>query len=383
VSTLRTAAVCSNRLGPGGARLVLVHDQAADLGGHERAVQALLDHYPAATALAPHFVPTNRPQGHDAPWDGRGRVIGRGGRRRGFLAPIYARRVASAGVLNADVVLSITQGGWSLAARVAPAAVHLCYSGGLPPHLYGHSRLYLNDEPWGMRPVLAVALPGLRAYDRKLMRRPRRVITNSKFSARELQRVHGRAADVVYPPVRTDFFTPRATQRRVFLVVARLVTFKRVDLVIEAFRGLDAELVVAGGGPMLPELRRTAPRNVRFLGPCDDETLLGLYRSSRALICPSLETFGIAMAEAQATGTPVIALKAGGALEVVTDRRTGILLDRPEPRAIAEAVRAVDVSPLDPRACRDSAERFTQARFTSSMERIIDEEVGQSSTERM
>lgn len=365
----------ANLLGPGGRGLVIVHDQAADLGGHERAVQALLDHYPAATALAPHFVPTNRADGQGAPWDGRSRLIGRGGRRRAFLAPLYARRVAGARIQEADVVLSITQGGWSLAAQVSVPTVHLCYSGGLPPHLYGHSRLYLNDEPRVLRPVLAAALPALRAYDRRLMRRPRRVIANSAFSARELQRVHGRAADIVHPPVRTDFFTPSAGHRRHLLVVARLVSFKRVELVTEAFRGLEDELVVAGGGPMLAELRRTAPRNVRFVGPCDDDALLDLYRSSRALICPSVETFGIAMAEAQATGTPVIAPRAGGALEIVSDGRTGILLDRPEPRSIAQAVRAVDVTALDPCACRESAERFAQAHFTEAMDRILEEEL--------
>src|SRR3954452_9835192 len=109
-------------------RLLIVHDQAADLGGHERVVQALLDQYPAATALAPRFKPTNRPDGHAAIWDGRGRLVGpRARRRRPFLAPLYARRVARAPIAEKDVVLSVTQGGWSLAAGVPPGAVHLAY----------------------------------------------------------------------------------------------------------------------------------------------------------------------------------------------------------------------------------------------------------------
>jgi glycosyltransferase involved in cell wall biosynthesis len=355
--------------------LVIVHDQAADLGGQERIVQALLEHYPSATLLAPHFVATNRPPGHRAPWDGRTRLLGRGGRRRPFLAPLYSMRVARAGVHDADAVLSITQGGWSLAARVSPSTPHLCYSSGLPQHLYGHSRSYLDDEPRAMRPALAVALPALRAYDRWMMRRPRRVIANSAFSARLLERIHGRAADVVHPPVRTQFFTPRPAERRGFLVVARLVSFKRVDLVIEAFRGLEEELVVAGDGPALAQLRHTAPPNVRFLGACDDVALLALYRSSRALICPSVETFGIAMGEAQACGTPVIGARAGGAPEVVRHGLTGILLDSPDPRSIAESVRAIDNAALTPRACRESAVRFAEERFTGAIDRILLDEL--------
>jgi glycosyltransferase involved in cell wall biosynthesis len=357
--------------------LVIVHDQAADLGGQERAVQALLEHYPAATALAPHFAATNRPAGHRAPWDGRTRLVGRGAApRRAFLAPLYAMRVAQAGVLEAGVVLSITQGGWSLAARVPPSVPHVCYSSGLPGHLYGYSRSYLKDQPWAMRPALAAAIPALRAYDRSLMRRPGRLIANSEFSARELERVHGRPSEVIHPPVRTHFFTPSTTtDRRAFLMVTRLVSFKRVELVVEAFRSLEEQLVVAGDGPALPRLRRAAPPNVRFVGACDDAALLSYYRSSRALICPSMETFGIAMGEAQACGIPVIAARAGGAPEVVRERVTGILLDRPDPRAIAESVRALGSAGFQPRACRESAVRFAEERFSWAIDRVLHEEL--------
>jgi glycosyltransferase involved in cell wall biosynthesis len=357
-------------------RLVIAHDQAADLGGQERVVQALMERYPNATGLAPRFVATNRPPGHRASWDGRTRLVGLGGaRRRSFLAPLYGLQVARAGVQNADIVLSIAHGGWSLAARVPPAIPHVCYSSGLPPHLYGFSRAYLKDEPGALRPALRAMLPALRAYDRTMMRRPGRLIANSEYSARELLRVHARTADVVHPPVRTHFFTPGRADRRVFLVVARLVSFKRVDMVIEAFRGLEEELVIAGDGPALPQLRRDVPANVRFVGPCDDVALLGLYRSSRALICPSVETFGIAMAEAQACGTPVIGARAGGAPETVREGVTGILVDRPDPRSIAESVRALEGARFSPRACRESAERFAEDRFTQAMDRILIEEL--------
>ncbi len=358
-------------------RLVIVHDQAADLGGQERVVQALLERHPAAMAVALDFAATNRPAEHRAAWDGRTVLIGRGrARRHPFLAPVYAKRVARAGVLEGDVVLSITQGGWSLAARVPESVPHVCYSSGLPPQLHGYSHWYLNDQPWMMRPALAAALPGLRAYDRRLMRRPRRLIANSHFSARELERVHGRRADVIHPPVRTHFFTPgRTTERRAFLIVARLVSFKRVDMVVDAFRSLEDQLVVAGDGPALERLRRTAPPNVTFVGACDDAALLHHYRASRALICPSVETFGIAMGEAQACGVPVIAARAGGAPEVVRERVTGILLDRPSPRSIGESVRALEGAGFAPQACRESAVRFSEERFTEAIDGVLSEEL--------
>jgi glycosyltransferase involved in cell wall biosynthesis len=224
-----------------------------------------------------------------------------------------------------------------------------------------------------------------------MLRRPGRLIANSEFSARELERIHGRPADVIYPPVRTQFFTPDASHLRgpgvaarglrdaadrgPFLMVARLVSFKRVDAVVDAFRGLEARLVVAGDGPALGQLRRRAPPNVSFLGACDDPMLLELYRSSRALICPSVETFGIAMGEAQACGKPVIGALAGGAREVVREGVTGILLDRPGPRSIAESLRALDNAAFSPRACRESAERFAEDRFTREIDRVLLDEL--------
>ena len=354
---------------------MILHDQAADLGGQERVLHAMLERYPAAPALAPRFATTNRPAGHGAPWDGRSRLVGRFGRRRSFLAPLYAHRIRSTNLDDADIALSITQGGWTLAARLSAGAPHVCYSSGLPQHLYGAVGRYLSDQPGALRPAFAAALPALRAFDRRLMSRPDRLIANSSFSARELERIHARSAEVVHPPVRTEFFTPNGAERRHFLVVARLIAFKRVEVVVEAFRGLDEQLVVAGAGPRLDSLRRAAPPNVRFAGACDDDALLHLYRSSRALICPSRETFGLVMAEAHACGIPVIAPAAGGALEVVSRRETGILVERTDPRLIAEAVSELGSAPLSSRACRESAERFTEARFTEAMARILEEEL--------
>jgi glycosyltransferase involved in cell wall biosynthesis len=212
------------------------------------------------------------------------------------------------------------------------------------------------------------------------MRRPDRLITNSRSSATQIERLFGISAETIYPPVKTDFFTPAPRRRRHLLTVARLVPHKRVDVVIEAFRGLPQELVVVGGGPWLEHLRGRAPANVTFAGYVEDRQLRELYRSSIALICPSIEEFGIVMAESQAAGTPVIAPRAGGAREIVEDRITGVLLDRVDPRSIAEAVRAVVDLRFDQLLCRESAERFGQARFVSRLERVVSEELALAET---
>ncbi len=348
-----------------------MNEQAPDIGGAERVLDALVERYPEAEVVATHFEPLCCPPGELPPYMARTTLLGPERRKRPFRAPLYARLIRSADLRGARVVLSVTQNGWSLAAPVPPGARHLCYSSGLSSALYGEPRLHRFREPAALRPILWGALPALRAYDRRLMRRPHALIANSAFSARELERVHRRPAHVVHPPVRTTFFTPADGPREHYLVVARLERHKRVAAAVEAFRGLDAKLVVAGGGADLDRLRALAGPNVQFTGPARDDLLRDLYRRSRGVLQPGLETFGIAMVEAQACGAPVIAPRAGGALEVVRDGRSGALLDRADPPSLAAAVRKLEAAPADPAECRASAERFGVEAFVDGFERVL------------
>ena len=357
-----------------GADLAIVGEQVGDVGGTERVLAALLERYPLARVLAPRFGNANVTPDQEPAWATRVVEVRGGSRKRHHLAPLYARRLARANLGSVRLVLSLAHTGWSAAAAVPPGARHLCYSAGPPRAFYEQSSMYLLDYPPVLRAPLRLAIPAVRAHHRRMMRRPHRLVTNSRWSAAALARLVDTTPDVVYPPVRTDFFTPAPAERRHFLTVARLRPHKRVDVAIEAFRGLDHELVVAGGGPGLARLRERAPANVRFTGYVSDAELRALYRESHAVICPSVEEFGIVMAEAHATATPVIAPRAGGALEIVDDGLTGILLDRVEPREITAAVRAVSERSFVHDALLASAERFSVARFLSGIDAVIAEE---------
>ncbi len=379
----------NRRLGDG---LVLVHEQIAEFGGGERVLESILRRYPVATVLVPRFeVPHGPPTEHGhcligrsdsiapggrlPPWATRIRLLGPdGGRRRFHLAPVYARRIRRAPIESASVVMSIGTGAWSLAASVPEGARHVAYLGWPARYLYDHPAHYLREYPTPVRPFFRAALPPLRSRYRRLVRKPVRLIANSRWSAQGLARMSGRSVEVIYPPVRTDFFTPAARPRKHILAVARLVSHKRIDILLRAFRDLGENLVVAGGGPSLERLRAASPPNVRFTGHVGDEELRELYRSSRALICPSVEEFGLCMAEAQAAGVPVIGTRAAGASEIVWDRRSGILLDAMNAGSIAEAVRALRHLEFDPGTCRRSAERFSEARFAAAIGRVLEEE---------
>lgn len=356
--------------------IVIVVDQAQELGGSERVLKTVMDLYPDVPVLAAEFTTTNLPRECSLPWKG-GRIgsLGVNGRRRHFLSPIYARRVAGRRIQPAAVVISISHSGWAMAADVPPGARHVSYNAGPPRWLYTHTREYLKDYPAITRPSLYGAVPFLRRHHRQLIHRPHRLVTNSRWSANEIRRLFARSADPIYPPVMTHFFTPAPRERRHVLVVGRLVPHKRAELAIEAFRGLPQHLVVVGGGAWFERLQARAPSNVTFTGYVDDKQLRELYRSSIALISPCVEEFGIAMAEAQSAGTAVIAPRAGGAMEIVRDGVSGILLDQVDIQSIAQAVRTAASRDFDPATCRATVARFGEDRFRAAFQRVVDQEL--------
>jgi glycosyltransferase involved in cell wall biosynthesis len=172
--------------------------------------------------------------------------------------------------------------------------------------------------------------------------------------------------------VGTEYFTPGVERGGDFLYVGRLVGYKRPDLAVEAFAGLPHRLVVVGDGQLGSRLRERATTNVEFLGEVDDERLRKLYRSSRALVYPGEEDFGIVMAEAQATGTPVIALARGGAVDIVEDGVTGWLVGEQTVEAFRAAVERAAAEELDGAAISERAQRFSREGFRERMRALVE-----------
>ncbi len=357
-----------------GDGLAIVSEQAFELGGTERVIQSIVGGYPRATVLAPLFKPAEQPAPQRVPYADRVRPVWTASSRRHFLFPLYARRMRRVEATDAKVVLSMTSHGWSTTVGVPAGARHVLYYAGPSAALFTRAPYYLRSYPAFARPLMRAALPLLRSYYQRLVRSADRVIAVSSWVAEGFGHTHGYRPEVIHPPVRTDFFTPAERPRGHLLFVGRQVSHKRIDEVVDAFRSLSEQLVVVGEGPLLERLRASAPANVRFTGFVDDAELRELYRSSRALIHPSVEEFGIVMAEAHACGTPVIAPRGGGALDIVSDGQTGLLLDRVDPGSIATAVRELEQRSFDWQACRKSAERFSERHFIARLDRVLVEE---------
>jgi glycosyltransferase involved in cell wall biosynthesis len=223
-----------------------------------------------------------------------------------------------------------------------------------------------------LRPAAQAGMRWFRRWDRRTAQRVTTFVAASRAVAERVERYYGRAAQVIHPPVDTDFFTPGGERGEDFLYVGRLVSYKRPELVIEAFAELPHRLLVVGDGRMAPKLRACATPNVVFLGPKRGEELRALYRSARALVFPGEEHFGIVMAEAQACGTPVIALNAGGAREIVEDGTSGWLLRRQSVDELRRTIERAAREPLDAAAIRLRAERFSKLRFRREIRAAVE-----------
>ena len=270
------------------------------------------------------------------------------------------------------------------------ASSHACAINASPPSdalyiVYSHTPMryvWMPDlEHERLRGVKGLAVRAfaarLRRIDRQAAQRADGLIANSTAVRERIERFYGREADVIPPPVDVDALDSHAEKEPGrFLWVHRLVDYKRPELVMEAFRGSRHTLTMVGVGPLEERLRANLPPNVELRGWVPQDELERLYERSSGFIHVAEEDFGIAIVEALAAGTPVIALDRGGARDVVRPERDGLLIAEPTLPALREAIDAVASGSWDREALARRADEFSRARFLERMyayvRRLID-----------
>jgi glycosyltransferase involved in cell wall biosynthesis len=356
-------------------RVAIAHDWLLQYAGSERCVEQMLAAFPGArlmtTIVQPGALPPALREAEPSFLQG---VPGARAHHEWFLPLMpLAWRLTD---LPPDLDALISSSHACAKAVRSNGAPHLCYCH--TPMRYAWDFDAERDRfPAALRPLARAGMSWFRSWDRRTAGRVDRFVANSHAVADRIRRFYGRSAQVIHPPVRTDFFTPGGERGDEFLYVGRLVSYKRPDLVVEAFAELPHRLLVVGDGHLAAKLRARATPNVRFLGETSDDRLRELYRSARALVYPAEEDFGIAMAEAQACGTPVIALAAGGGPDIVEPGVTGWLVERQDADSVRNAVRQAAETGLDPRAIRSRAERFSSDRFRRELRAAVEELVAE------
>lgn len=355
-------------------RIAVAHDWLVRYAGSERCVEEMLKAFPGAELLTTIVDPSALPEDLGAAEPSFLQRIPGATRHHEWLLPAMplAWRLR-APVRDVDAVVSSSHA-CAKAVRVVRGIPHLCYCH-TPMRYAWDFESEATRFPALVRPLAKAGTAWFRHWDRATAANVDAFVANSSAVAERIRRFYGRDAAVIHPPVRTDFFTPDGDPGEDFLYVGRLVSYKRPDLAVKAFEGLEHRLLVVGEGHLAPALRAIAPPNVTFLGNVDDPTLRSLYRSARALVYPAVEDFGIAMAEAQACGTPVIALDLGGARDIVEHNVTGWLLTNPSVEQVRRAVSRAGRDSLDRPEIRRRAERFASPRYRAELTAAVEQMV--------
>lgn len=287
--------------------------------------------------------------------------------------PLFPRAIESLDVTRYDLVISSSHA-VAKGVRTHRRQLHVCYCYTPMRYAWDLRVQYLRQSRLdrGLRGAAVDAMLGhLREWDRAASVRVDAFVAISAHIADRIRRCYARDSTVIYPPVPLPPAAEADEAREdVYVTVSHLVPYKRVDLLVEAFRRMPSRaLVVIGAGPMRAHLAPSAPSNVRFLGRVDDADRDAWLAKARAFVFAAEEDFGIAPLEAQARGTPVVAYAGGAARETIRDlddaRPTGVLFDEQSAEAIVGAIERFErhADAIAPDACRDNVRRFSADRF--------------------
>ena len=265
-----------------------------------------------------------------------------------------------------------------------PDQLHICYCHTPMRYAWDLTFDYLHQSKLGKGTagwVTRYLLHRLRQWDVLSANRVDHFIANSHHTARRIWRCYRREATVIYPPVNIDNFPFLAQKEDFYLIVSRLVSYKQVSLIVRAFNQLKLPLVIIGTGSEMPKIREIANSNIQIMGWQPDDVVKKYMARAKAFVYAACEDFGIALVEAQACGTPVIAYGAGGALETVRDLRscmdtaTGILFQTQTEAAVMEAVEKFEIyqSSFNGEYMRSHASQFSLPVFAERYLEFIDE----------
>jgi len=367
-------------------RVALIHDHLAQDGGAEKVLKVLTEMFPEALIYTLLYEKKNA----DKYFKNRHietsiiQKLPGGIKHYQWYMPFMPMAVEFFDLREYDLVISDT-GSFAKGVITSPDTLHICYCHTPTRYLWDYTHQYINELKYNkyLKKIISLILNYVRVWDRQAADRVDKYIANSKAVRRRIKKYYRREATVIYPPVEIENFYISdgkddygAPTDKYFLIGGRLAPYKRVDIVVEAFKNSGKKLKIFGDGVDLARLKKIAgnSKNIEFLGRVDDKTKAELYSNCQAFLNPQEEDFGITVVEAMASGRPIIAFRKGGATETVIEGKTGIFFDQQTPAAIIEAINNFAGHDWQPAEIRRQAERFSVEKFKREMKGFIEEE---------
>lgn len=357
-------------------QIAVVHDYFTQMGGAEKVAEELMRMLPGASLHSTVALPDRMPPGLAGTHVGTSWMqhLPRMKQYYRFYFLLYPLAVRSLDLSRYDLVIS-SSSGYAKGVRTNRDAMHICYCH-TPMRWAWSFDSYSAREAMGSakRLLLPPLVRALQKWDEGASRQPDHFVANSKTVAARIKRAYGRTAEVIHPPIDLDRFRPSSEREDYYLVLARLVSYKRIDLAVDACTRLGRRLLIIGDGPDRARLMAHAGPTVSFLGRLSDTEVEHYAARCRALIFPGDEDFGMAPLELAAAGRPTIAYRAGGAVETIVEGETGIFFDRQEPLDLASVIEQFERQEWSSAALRRHAERFGidvfQARFRQFLSHV-------------
>ncbi len=368
-------------------RVAIIHDWFISPGGSEKVVQKLIQLFPEADVyslinvfskddinkfIIGKEVKTSFLQ--KIPWIKK---------YYRFFFPLFPLAMKSFNLSHYDLVISSSHS-VAKGAKIRKGQMHICYIHTPVRYAWDLRKQYLQQTPtWFLKKIFIATMAKIRKWDLKTNDTVNYFIANSNYVAERVKKNYNRESKVIYPPVNTEFFsesgnTERIEQSSYFIVVSRLVLYKRIDMIIKAFNQKpDLKLLIIGTGPKTKHLKSIAGKNITFLGYKTDGEIRNYFKFSRAAIFSAYEDFGITPVEAQACGTPVIALGQGGYLETIIDKKTGVLYKDQTVKSLIKGIKKfLEVeSSFDKNEIVKNVEKFNIERFNREVKEFINDKI--------
>ena len=291
------------------------------------------------------------------------------------MMPLYPAATESLDLRGFDLVIS-SDSGPVKGVRVDGGAVHICYCHSPMRYLYDGFESYRAQMGWMVRAIFTATAGRVQHWDERAAAKVTYFIANSRYVAGRIERVYGREAEVIPPPIDLGLARIVATPGEHYLCAGRLVGYKRTDLLVEACARLGRQLRISGTGPEESRLKRIASEGVKFLGQLSDEALWQQYAECRALLFAADEDFGMVPLEAQACGRPVVCFGAGGSLETVRGNgpgATGVYFGEQTVESVMDGIQRFEArrGEFSPAVTQAWAAKFSTAIFLGRMREFV------------
>ncbi len=365
-------------------KVVIVHDWLTNMGGAEPLVLEIHKLFPKAPIYTSVYDAAKMPAFKDI--DVRTTELQtklpKKLRYKHVLWPtLRAKAFRKLDLSEFDIIISSSSAEAKSVCKTRKDQVHIAYIHTPPRYYWSHYEEFRKEFNFGpltalIRPFIPFFVKKMRKLDLDSVKDIDLFIANSTITQQRIKEYYGKPSTVIYPPVDVSRFTPPPNGERAgYVVWGRHVPYKRFDLAIEACNQLNVPLTVIGSGPDTERLKSLAGSTIRFTGRVSDEELVNYAQSSEAFLFPNEEDFGISAVEALAAGTPIIAYKKGGALDIVQDGETGVFFEEQTVESLVSAIKKAEDMTFLPATLHRKAKRFEKSLFATKLLKIVSDTI--------